>query len=53
MKKDYIDPEMKVIKISHSHVLVTSGLDRMRIKANGEYDIFYGGVDDDGDLDPD
>lgn len=52
MKKDYIAPEMKVIKLSHLPILAASGLDR-RIKANDDYEIFYGGVDEDGSLIPD
>ena len=49
MKKKYIKPMMDVEECSQSYFLLVASLNQ--IKANDDYDITYGGVDD-GDLDP-
>ena len=55
MKKKYMTPTMKVVELSQKHfLLAASKVDKMKIKTNKEeYNIYYGGVDEEGDDDPD
>ena len=56
MKKKYMTPTMKVVELSQKHFLLTSQIEKkMKVKAKKEdgYEIYYDGVDDDGELDPD
>ena len=56
MKKKYMTPTMKVVELSQKHfLLAASNVDKMKVKTNKEdvYDIYYGGVDEEGEEDPD
>ena len=56
MKKKYMTPTMKVVELSQKHFLLTSQIEKkMKVKTNKEdvYDIYYGGVDEEGEEDPD
>ena len=57
MKKEYIKPQMKAIKIRHARMLMTSGgiyNNSVTGTLDGaDLDIKYGGIDDSGTLDPD
>ena len=49
MKRKYEKPNMRVIKLVHQPML----LDGSPIKTNNQrYNMGYGGIDNDGDLDP-
>ena len=56
MKKKYIVPRMKVVTFRHSEVLISSGkgvhgvINKHDVP---EVVLQYGGVDEDGELDPD
>ena len=55
MKKEYIKPQMKAIKIRHARMLMTSGGVYNSVSGklgNDDLDITYGGIDANGDLDP-
>ena len=50
MKKIYMEPEMRVVEVKMQRMICTSG-DRSGVRSR--YDIGYGGIDEDGGLDPD
>lgn len=55
MKKKYVTPSMQEVKLG-SVQLLTGSMDKMKVrsKMGGEdIDLLYGGVDEEGELDPD
>ena len=52
MKKKYIIPWMKVLTFRYNEVLISSG-NGVYGSINSHNAIQYGGVDEDGELDPD
>ena len=50
MKRKYEKPNMMVIRMANNRLLL---VDSERIQSTGRYNMKYGGVDDDGELDPD
>lgn len=55
MKKEYIKPQIKAIKIRHARMLMTSGGVYSSVSGTmggQDLDITYGGIDTNGDLDP-
>ena len=58
MKKEYIKPQMKAIKIRYSRILMASGGVYSSITSGTgsgditDLDITYGGIDESGTLDP-
>jgi len=54
MKKKYVRPEMTVYKTKSYKLLSASGVNAMQLKGSSGYeDIVYGGVDEEGEVDPD
>jgi len=54
MKKKYISPKMTVYKTKGYKLLSGSGMNAMQLKGSAGYeDIVYGGVDEEGEVDPD
>lgn len=58
MKKKYFKPEFMVVEIKHSQALLGSSEKIKAIKNPNDptsikYDMDYGGIDEDGELDPD
>ena len=56
MKKEYIKPQMKAVKIRHARMLMTSGGVYTSVGAKDTSDndlgITYGGIDENGTFDP-
>lgn len=53
MKKKYMKPTMDVEELSLSHFLLASNKMKVKIGDKEISDIYYGGVDEDGEEDPD
>lgn len=51
-KRIYLTPQIKKVNLYHTGYVLLAGSGVMSSRGS-RYDIGYGGVDDDGDLDPD